>query len=149
MSRDCPYAYNAAQRIVSVAKKCAKKPGLFSNPASHLPDLDEACIALLAAIEHHALKGSSGKMTASEFMSIFSEAHPNWQNEYDFLNRNSPYFSKKEDKSMGRGRPKLGEMSTLKCPSCGITFQTQTNAIMKPNTECSSCVLARWRTENL
>ena len=45
MSQSTPYAYNAAQRIVSFARKCSKKPGFLSNPVSHLPELDKACIA--------------------------------------------------------------------------------------------------------
>jgi len=91
--QNAPYAYNNAQRIVIVANKCAKPPGLFSNPVKHLPDLEEACQALMAAIEHHNLMNDDGStMSPSDLMTIFSEAHPNWRNAYNYLNTHSPLF---------------------------------------------------------
>lgn len=147
MAQSAPYAYNAAQSIITFARKCAKKPGLFSNPVSHLPALDEACIALITAIEHHGLEGVNGEMTPSEFMSVFSDAHPNWQKEYDYLNRNSPYFSDKTDCLPTSEKQNWGEMCTLNCPTCGGMFQIARNAITKNEQQCSNCVLERWRAE--
>jgi len=94
LSNSAPYAYNNAQRIIMVTRKCAKPPGLFSNPVRHLPDLDEACESLCAAIAVQGLKNDVGSlMSPSEVMSIFSDAHHGWQKEYDWLNRNCPFFS--------------------------------------------------------
>jgi len=160
LCRSAPYAYNAAQRIVIVARKCAKPPGLFSNPARHLPSLTEACEALLVAIQHHSLKDDSGRLlTASDLMSLFSDAHPNWQKQYEYLNQHCPYFRDEEHIESAQTLPEgnfhkakanqdtVGKTAYFRCIACGKLFGSLNVEQNPDHSRCSDCVLNAWRSK--
>jgi hypothetical protein len=96
LMREAPKAFRKAQDVLVAAEKYANKSGFFSSERSRLQKLKNECYELsraLAADGFLASQHSRNELSVLiEFLSRFSDAFPNWQKEYDILNRHIPTF---------------------------------------------------------
>lgn len=87
-----PASFRKAQDVLVAARKYINKSGLFSTERSRLQQLQSECYELVRAMESDGYL--SGERTQEheafafiEFFGLFSDAFPNWQKEYEALNR--------------------------------------------------------------
>jgi hypothetical protein len=97
LSIHAPLATRKAQDVLVAAKKYVEKSGFLSSERSRIQKLQAECYELSSALEEDgfmreeaAEKGSA--YVVIEFLSMFSDAFPNWQREYESLNRLIPLF---------------------------------------------------------
>ncbi len=92
-----PAGFRKAQDVLEVAKKYVKKSGFFSSERSRLQKVQFECYELEHALAQDGFMmkelNQKGEIyVLIEFLSLFSDAYPNWQKEYDTLNRFIPMF---------------------------------------------------------
>lgn len=92
-----PHSFRKAQDVVVAAKKYVKKSGVFSSERSRLQKMQTECYELSKALkvdnflpEERQSKGEA--WVAVEYLTLFSDTYPNWQEEYEALNRWIPEF---------------------------------------------------------
>lgn len=90
-----PTAFRKAQDVLVAARKHINKSGLFSTERSRVQKFQSECYELARALKfdefmsnERAQKGEA--FVFIEFFSLFSDAFPNWQKEYEALNRFVP-----------------------------------------------------------
>ena len=90
-----PASFRKAQDVLVAARKYVNKSGFFSTERSRTQTLQAECYNLVRApradefmSEEMAQKGEC--FVFIEFFSLFSDAFPNWQQEYGALNRLAP-----------------------------------------------------------
>lgn len=89
-----PRAFKKSQDLLVATKKYLKKSGLFSNETKRMQKIQSEYYSLLKALEQDDFikENEDKKQKAYEYLSLFSDAFPNWQNEYETLNRYIPHF---------------------------------------------------------
>lgn len=92
-----PAGFRKAKDVLVAAKKYVKKSGFFSSERSRLQKMQFECYELRRALEQDGfmmkeLNQKREVYVLIEFLSLFSDAYPNWQKEYDTLNRFIPMF---------------------------------------------------------
>jgi len=92
-----PNSFRKTQDVLVAAKKYINKSGLFSSERSRLQKIQAECYELSKALEKDGFlqeeinqKGRAWVMI--EYLSLFSNAFPNWQEEYRVLNKFVPEF---------------------------------------------------------
>ena len=92
-----PNGFRKAQDVLTVTAKYIKKSGLFSSERSRLQKMQAQCYELSKALkedgflEHKRVQNGDAWIVI-EYLSLFSDAFPNWQEEYATLNRFIPEF---------------------------------------------------------
>lgn len=97
LTSHAPASFRKAQDVLVAAKKYVKKSGFFSSERSRLQKMQFECYELRRALEQDGfmmkeLNQKREVYVLIEFLSLFSDAYPNWQKEYDTLNRFIPMF---------------------------------------------------------
>lgn len=97
LTSHAPLATRKAQDVLVAAKKYVNKSGFFSSERSRLQKLQSVCYELDRALNEDGFMlnemNEKGKaFVVIEFLSLFSDAFPNWQKEYEVLNRFVPMF---------------------------------------------------------
>lgn len=92
-----PSGFRKAQDVLVAAKKYTNKSGLFSSERSRLQKMQSECYELARALKQDGfmsdeLNQKGEEYVLIEFLSLFSDAFPNWQKEYETLNRFIPKF---------------------------------------------------------
>ena len=92
-----PLATRKAQDVLVAAKKHVKKSGFFSSERSRLQKMQSECYELSRALKQDGfmqdeMEEKGQAFVVIEFLSLFSDAFPNWQKEYEALNRFVPMF---------------------------------------------------------
>lgn len=90
-----PTAFRKAQDVLVVARKYINKSGLFSTERSRVQQFQSKCYELAKALKYDGFMSSERDQKGDafvfiEFFSLFSDAFPNWQKEYEALNRFVP-----------------------------------------------------------
>jgi hypothetical protein len=92
-----PKSFRKAQDLIVAASKYIKKSGLFSSDKSRLQKMQMECYALAKTLREDGFleqdrneKGDA--WVVAEYLSLFSDSFPNWQEEYGTLNRFIPMF---------------------------------------------------------
>lgn len=97
LKSQAPHAFHEAQDLVVATSKYIKKSGLFSTEKSRLLKIQSSYYRLKKALrddnflEQEVDKKGSTWITV-EYLSLFSDAFPNWQPEYEILNRLIPHL---------------------------------------------------------
>ena len=97
LTRKAPTAFRKAQDVLVAAKKYDEKSGLFSSERSRLQKMQNECSELARALRSDGFLASERNSRGEfyvlvEFLSLFSDAFPNWQKEYKILNQYLPLF---------------------------------------------------------
>ncbi len=90
-----PLSFRKAQDTVVAAKKYLKKSGFFSSERSRMQEMQSECYELVKSLKQENFLAEENKKEAElivEYFSLFSDAYPNWQGEYQVLNRLIPEF---------------------------------------------------------
>lgn len=92
-----PNALRKAQDLVVAASKYVKRSGLFSTEKSRLLKVQSSFYSLQKALREDGFleqeRGENGDIWVTvEYLSLFSDAFPNWQKEYETLNRLIPHL---------------------------------------------------------
>lgn len=87
-----PTSFRQAQNVVVAAKRYVKGPGFFRSQRSLIVRLQREIYELESTLRYENFKP---KLTSPidllfSYISEFSDAFPNWQREYDALNRFIP-----------------------------------------------------------
>lgn len=90
-----PTSFKKAQHVLNYAAKYVKNSGLFSTEKSRAQKLQTAIYDLEKALEQDGFmlneKKKNGKAwVLIEYFSLFSDAFPNWQKEYQTLSKFIP-----------------------------------------------------------
>ena len=91
----CPKGFRKAQDVLLAVAKYRKKSGIFSSERSRILKMQSRCFELRDALEQDGFMMKERKEKGEayvliEFLSLFSDAFPNWQKEYDTLNHIIP-----------------------------------------------------------
>jgi len=91
----CPSAFRKAQDVLVAADKYAHKKGWFSSEASRIKRLQSTLYDLNKALEDDDYRSSDRAQIGTVavlflFFSEFSDAFPNWQDEYAALEKFIP-----------------------------------------------------------
>lgn len=82
-----PSSFRKAQDVLLAARKYKNKSGLFSTDRSRVQSLQAECYQLERALESDGVailyEGRADALI--DFLSLFSDAFPNWQLEYETL----------------------------------------------------------------
>ncbi|MBS0587040.1 MAG: hypothetical protein JSS37_03590 [Proteobacteria bacterium] len=97
-----PVSFRVAQDVLVAAQKYVNKSGFFSSEQSRIQKLQAECHELLQALRFDQFMteemDQQGELFVfMEFFSLFSDAFPNWQKEYDALNRLVPHIFRSLD----------------------------------------------------
>ena len=97
ISAHAPLATRKAQDVLVSAKKYVNKSGFFSSERSRLQKMQSECCELSRALKQDGfmikeMKEKGQAFVVIEFLSLFSDAFPNWQKEYEALNHFVPMF---------------------------------------------------------
>ena len=97
LAGSAPTAFRKAQDVLVAAKKYIEKSGIFSSERSRLQKLQSECYDLSRALRSDGFMASERTRRGEtfvliEFLSSFSDSFPNWQKEYELLNRYIPLF---------------------------------------------------------
>lgn len=90
-----PHAFRKAQDLIVATEKYVKKSGFFSTEKSRLLKVQSEFYLLRKALKEDGFMQTenSGKdFAVIEYLSLFSDAFPNWQQEYEALNRLIPHL---------------------------------------------------------
>lgn len=82
-----PRAFRKAQDLIVATAKYVKKSGFLSTEKSRLLKVQSEFYLL-----RKALKEDGFMETEIKYLSLFSDAFPNWQQEYEALNRLIPHL---------------------------------------------------------
>ncbi|MFZ2169760.1 MAG: hypothetical protein WAW61_09005 [Methylococcaceae bacterium] len=90
-----PVSVRKAQDVLVAANKYIKKSGLFSTEESRLHKFKHECGELMRALEFDGLINSelNDELKMFQFvlfMNSFSDCYPNWQKEYEAINKLIP-----------------------------------------------------------
>lgn len=104
ISRVYPLSFRKAQDVLVATRKYVYKKGLFSTESSRIKNLQTECYELMQTLKKDFEEESAGfrdeewrekrgtKEHFYSFLSSYSDAFPNWQEEYSALNRLIPQF---------------------------------------------------------
>ena len=97
LSMHAPLATRKTQDVLVAAKKYVEKSGFFSSERSRLQKMQSECYELSRALKQEGfmreeMEEKGQAYVVIEFLSLFSDAFPNWQKEYEALNRFVPMF---------------------------------------------------------
>ncbi|MGF1727039.1 hypothetical protein [Photobacterium nomapromontoriensis] len=100
LSKHYPSSSRYAQDLLVSTSKLIKKEGLFSTETSRMKNVMKTYESLIYALNDEFMDNFDIDMNnreqkqevAFQFLSIFSEIAPNWQEEYDTLNHLIPHF---------------------------------------------------------
>ncbi|MCR4304697.1 MAG: hypothetical protein NUV63_10820 [Gallionella sp.] len=92
LAASAPNAFRKAQDVLTATDKYVNKSGLFSTEKSRIQKLQSECYELARALKNDGFMSDemiqNGKaFVIVEFFSLFSDAYPNWQKEYEALER--------------------------------------------------------------
>lgn len=92
-----PKSFRKVQDLIVAASKYIKKSGLFSSDKSRLQKMQMEYYALSKTLKEDGFKNQDrdekgDAWVVTEYLSLFSDAYPNWQEEYGTLNRFIPLF---------------------------------------------------------
>ena len=92
-----PAGFKKVQDVLLTTEKYVKKSGFFSSERSRLQKMRFECYELKRALEQDGfmtkeLSQKKEVYVLIEFLSLFSDACPNWRNEYNTLSRFIPTF---------------------------------------------------------
>ncbi len=89
-----PRSVLKAQDVLVAAKKYANGGGWFSSEKSRLQRMQQEVYALGRLLEQEGYGGGVPTRMARvfAFLNQFSQAFPNWQREYEVLNKFAPMF---------------------------------------------------------
>jgi len=92
-----PLSFRKAQDVLVAAQKYINKSGFFSSEKSRLKNFQLECYELNRALKADGFMSKEREakdevFVFTEFFSLFADAFPNWQNEYELLNRFVPRF---------------------------------------------------------
>ena len=98
LQKETPTAFRKSQDVIVAAKKMLQPETLFSSKKKRLKVLQTECYALCEALKADGyrsdqLVGFVSKQhgdVVADYLSQFSDAFPNWQNEYEHLNKMLP-----------------------------------------------------------
>ncbi|MBS0498178.1 MAG: hypothetical protein JSR51_11095 [Proteobacteria bacterium] len=99
LAASAPVSFRIAQDVLVAAQKYVDKSDSFSSEQSRIQKLQAECHELLQALRFDQFMteemNQQGELFVfMEFFSLFSDAFPNWQKEYDALNRLVPLIFK-------------------------------------------------------
>jgi hypothetical protein len=97
LSMHAPLSTRKSQDVLVAAKKYVNKSGFFSSERSRLQRMQSECYELSRALKQDGfmrqeMEEKGQAFVVIEFLSLFSDAFPNWQKEYEALNRFVPMF---------------------------------------------------------
>lgn len=92
-----PHSFRKAQDLIVAASKYIKKSGFFSTEKSRLRKVQTSFYSLQKALKEDGFleqnRNENGDVwIIVEYLSLFSDAFPNWQPEYEVLNRLIPHL---------------------------------------------------------
>lgn len=92
-----PASFRKAQDVLVAARKYVNKSGIFASERSRVQALQAECYEMRRALRldqfmSKEIDQKGDAFVFIEFFSLFSDAYPNWQKEYDALNRFAPLF---------------------------------------------------------
>lgn len=95
LAASAPVAFRKAQDVLVAAKKYINKSGLFSTERSRVQKFQSECYELARALKFDEFMSNERTQKGEAFVFIeffcsFSDAFPNWQKEYEALNRFVP-----------------------------------------------------------
>ena len=90
-----PVSFRKAQDVLVAARKYANKSGFFTSERSRVQTLQAECYEMVRALRSdqfmpEEMERKGEVFVFVEFFSLFSDAFPNWQKEYDAVNRFVP-----------------------------------------------------------
>ena len=92
LSAVAPTAFRKAQYVLLATQACLRERGFFGADRSHVEKVMEQLHELAAALKQDGFMSADTNLQCDrdvlvEFLSRFSDAFPNWQEEYNALNR--------------------------------------------------------------
>jgi hypothetical protein len=92
-----PQAFRKAQDLVVATAKYIKKSGLFSTEKSRILKMQSEFYLLRNALKEDKFMETESNekddaLIVTAYLSLFSDAFPNWQQEYETLNRLIPHL---------------------------------------------------------
>lgn len=90
-----PRAFRKAQDLIVATAKFVKKSGFLSTERSRLQKVQSEFYLLREALREDKFmenEREKGDFIVIKYLSLFSDAFPNWQEEYETLNRLIPMF---------------------------------------------------------
>lgn len=95
LARETPKSFSAAQNLLVAAEKYRlRKGGIFSSQKARIQKLQDSVYALQKALKDdryaEGVSFEREEKMVFEYLSRFSAAFPNWQPEYEALNKFIP-----------------------------------------------------------
>ena len=92
LAHHAPTAFRQVQDVLVATEKYINKSGFFSSDRSRLQKMQSECYKLVRALKQDGFMANELSQKGEvyvliEFLSLFSDAFPNWQKEYETLNR--------------------------------------------------------------